>query len=383
MGLSRSSQQLAAVVRAIGNGYVLWLQTGNRFLWLEEPAFFVAEQHLSGSDRDTISRACASRYGVGEPECLTFVDDIVDRIEGHRESRGPDALGLSATESANAPAPSASLDHHYSINGKVLGFHYGKGLYEHYLHPLLKHLETEETANAVRSFELSEHNARVVLRVDGQVKGAWREDETHLLKGAAFLQILNAAYERTNDDWMAAVHASAVTDGQKAVLFSARPGSGKSTLGALLCHEGYLSLSDDFVPIERESRMAFPFPAAMSVKRGALTVVAAIHPTVLGDSHDDHPPGREIVAYVPLPQQAQAVPVSAIVFVKYDPEVDCEMEQLPAGVALGHLLDETWTHPSAENAGAFLDWFCTLSCYRLTYSTNEKALRAVAELFER
>jgi hypothetical protein len=385
---SRVCQQSAALVRTIGDTYVLWLASGNRFLRLEEPAFYVGEGYLSGADRHALSHVCASRYGVSEPDAMTFVDDVIGRIESRYEGPAPDAsvtpvVASPSPSAGNSPGPAstAAIEHRYLINGKVLRFRFGRKRYEGYLHPLLAHLETSHAVDAARSLELASHPAGVELRVDGQLNGRWKEDETHLVKGAAFLRILNAAYSKTDDEWMAAVHASAVTDGSKAVLFSARPGSGKSTLAALLCREGYRSVSDDFVPIDRASGLAFPFPAAMSVKRGAQGVLAAAGPCGRGDAANGDASDRAVVAHLPLPQHTTPVPVGAVVFVKYAPTVTCELEQLSAGAALGRLLDETWTYPSAQNAVAFLDWVSALSFFRLTYSVNSQAFRSVADIF--
>jgi hypothetical protein len=381
MPRSSTSQHPAVILRALGDGYVLWLQTGNRFLWLEEPAHFVVEQHLAGSDTESIARACVARYDVDQAECLTFVRDLIERLALQPGCRGPDPAGTGTGGVTPPPAaPRASLVHHYTINGKVLAFRFAHARYEQYLHPLLQHLESAPTPEPTRCFDLAEHEAGVALRVDGLVKGTWRDGESHLVKGTVFLELLNAIHGKVDEDWTAAVHASAVTDGGSAVLFPARPGSGKSTLAALLCHRGYQLLSDDFVAIDRASRRAFPFPAAMSVKPGARQVLAPIHPVELGRPDAD-PRGRGAITYVPLPQTSHAVPVRAVVFVKYDPAVDCEIEPLPAGVALSRLLDETWTYPAPESAAAFLDWFGTLACYRLTYSANEQALLAIDTVF--
>ena len=108
----------------------------------------------------------------------------------------------------------------------------------------------------------------------------WKQDETHLLKGMAFLQILNAVYEKDDKDWMAVIHASAVSNGSKTIIFTASSGSGKSTIAALLQKEGFALVSDDFVAIGSLSQHVFPFPVALSIKEGAMDILAGLYPSL-------------------------------------------------------------------------------------------------------
>jgi hypothetical protein len=367
-----------SIIKVVDDAYVLWLENENRFVWLEEPAYFVVKNHLNGLDRISISKACMSLFQANETESLMFVDDILNGIDVNEKSNDPEKTDLTNIVVNDVAIFSA---HNYSINGKILCFRYQTKLFEHYLHPLLQHLETEEESDNQVIFELLEHNKKVVLRVDNQIRGAWGEDEIHLLKGMAFLNIINIAYEKNDDDWMAMIHASAVTNGKKTIVFTASPGSGKSTIAALLQQHGYALLSDDFVPIERYSQKAFPFPVAMSVKHGAKKMLSALYPSLANEINDHHTYNQKTVSYLTFNNEASPVPAQEVIFIKYNPDVDFEIEELPRAKALKMLLDETWTNPSPENAGSFLDWFLGLKCYRLTYSNNEKAISKITQLF--
>jgi hypothetical protein len=150
----------------------------------------------------------------------------------------------------------------------------------------------------------------------------------------------------------------------------------------MLQQKGFSLLSDDFVPIERLSQYAFPFPSAISVKEGATELLSKWYPSLQREQKPQLSRTNKMVRYLPVDGKAIPTPVKEIIFIKYDPTVDFEMEKLPRTEALKMLLDETWTSPSAENAGRFLDWYCSVSCYRLTYSNNEKALQTIIKLFE-
>ena len=359
---------------------MLWIEKGNRFIWFEEPAYFVASSYLCGTDKVSIAQACISRYHVDEEESLNFVAEVIAGVDSYERSNNSEPSDVLNKEIRGKEFAPFSF-HNYSINSRILNFRFEKERYEYYLHPLLKHLETDEITNRTIVFEMFEHNNKIVLSVDDQVCGIWDEDETHLLKGMAFLQILNAVYEKKDDDWMTVIHASAVTNGKKTIAFTASPGSGKSTIAALLLQRGYSLVSDDFVPIERTTGNAFHVPIAMSVKEDATTILSMFYPSLLEQAETHRSLTNKKVKYLYFRETVTPSPVKEIIFIKYDPDVDFEMEKLPRIEALKLLLDEAWTYPSAVNAGSFLDWFTGLVCYRLTYSNNEKAIKVIDQLF--
>lgn len=73
--------------------------------------------------------------------------------------------------------------------------------------------------------------------------------------------------QKEEDKWLGVFHASAVSNGEKAVLFLGDSGNGKSTSLALLQANGFTCLADDFVPVDAEKRAVYSFPAAISIKR--------------------------------------------------------------------------------------------------------------------
>jgi hypothetical protein len=359
--------------------FVVWFAAGNQFLQMEEPAYSVFRDSENGFDREQIACRCAEKYGLSPGQSRVFTADVlhgIEKIRNWKSSRIPeDSIGEALRQKRFLPFSVRN----YLLNGKTASFHFETVEYEYFVHPLFRHLESDTPVPEPALFELFGYKRRTVLRVNGQVKGTWRKDESHLVKGMVFLQLLNFVYGKTDSDWMAVIHASAVSNGEKTVVFTASPGSGKSTVAALLKQKGYSIVSDDFVPIEGATRQVCPFPAAMSVKEGATGLLSAWYPELRSDKDDDlQIPER----YLPVEGCVSPAPVRAIVFIKYSRDIDFEWQELPRLQALKMLLEETWTSPSAENAGRFLDWYGEIPCYRLTYSNNEKALRVIEKLFE-
>jgi hypothetical protein len=145
--------------------------------------------------------------------------------------------------------------------------------------------------------------------------------------------------------------------------------------------KGYTLLSDDFVPIERDSKKCYPFPAAMSVKQGSKEILSTEFPSLANDENKYYTHGNKTVSYLAFSEFANPIPTKEIIFIKYNPDVDFEIEEIKRVEALKMLLEETWTYPSPESAGSFIDWFLTVRCVRRTYSNNEKAIDKIAQLF--
>jgi hypothetical protein len=180
------------------------------------------------------------------------------------------------------------------------------------------------------------------------------------------------------------VHASALSNGRKTILFPAKPGSGKTTMAAMLQHKGYHMVSDDFVPIDKYEFRAWPIPIAMSVKQGSMNLISSIYPEI-EDKPLNHITPEKSVRYI-YPGSAQefsleALPVKEFVFITYDPLVDFQWQRIDPARAVALLLDQSWVSPCEGTAEILLNQLCQWSFYELTYSDNQKALDTIENLF--
>lgn len=373
---------MGLIIRHIDNTNIVWFPNGNQYIRLEEPAFFVFRCGEKGMDMDLIVNQCAERYGIQGKESRQFVTEILNSIEAIKQRPTNKEPDFRTNKDLQTERFSPFSKHTYTVQGKPICFHYASRLYEYYLHPLLEHLESDANVAECVLFELFAHHEKIVLRVNGKVLGVWSEEETHLLKGMVYLQLLNVVYDKSDHDWLAIIHGSAVTNGIKTMVFTAAPGNGKSTIAALLQYKGYRLVSDDFVPLERMTCKAYPFPVAMSVKEGAFGLLSVFYPLLRNDERPQTSMTNKQVKYLPLKGDALPASVREIVFIKYDPAVDFQMEKLPRPEALKMLLDETWTSPTTENAKRFLDWFTAINCFQISYSNNEKIVQEIDHLFE-
>ena len=70
------------------------------------------------------------------------------------------------------------------------------------------------------------------------------------------------------------LHASSVEKDGRALIMTGESGAGKSTLAALLGERGWRLMGDEFALLDMATNMLLPFPRAISLKNGAIDVMA-------------------------------------------------------------------------------------------------------------
>ncbi len=371
------------VKKRIGKTYLIWFQNSNLYFTLEEPAWYVFRKSVKRFKSETIAKEFSDRYGLNFKESLKFVLEIRQRINEMNQPNEPAKYIEKSSEEINTHVYPIYSRHCYDMRNKVIEFLFESPWLENYIHPLIKHLETTEEFTGKSQFELFTYNERVIFRLDKMLIGSWDKNESHLTKGRIFIELVNVLHNKSDADWLMTVHASAISDGRKTILFSAAPGSGKSTIAALLQTEGYKIISDDFVPIERSTFKAYPFPIAMSVKEGSLDLLKPYYPELEHNPLISLNPEKRI-KYLPMDNNIMKMvfPVKEFIFIKYDSSVDFALEKIEPANAIKTLFEEAWIPPQPDNVAIFLDKILNISFYRLTYSNNKKALEAVSQLFK-
>ena len=196
------------------------------------------------------------------------------------------------------------------------------------------------------------------------------------------MEILNAFHGMNIDDWMGVLHASAVTNGKSAVIFTAPSGSGKSSIALLMMVNGFRILSDDFVPIAMQEPEIYHFPAGISVKTGAIPFLQEYFPHLSSGSHKG---SNETEVYLPPAGESgvlASVTAKAIVFVNYDPSTEYELKKESNLESMNNLIKQSWIAGTPEAAERFLAWYFNLSIYTLRYSNNSKAVKGITGLFK-
>jgi hypothetical protein len=360
--------------------YVVWIAGINRYLQFKEPAFRVFEQWAKDIRKTDIVKVCTVQYSLPEAESIRFVEEITNQVQSLFEIKRPEAR--IQNEENNFPLnPEYLSAHTYQIGKHYFRFIYRNEYLKDLFHPLFRHHESDLIHTVSNRFELFNDGHQDGFRVDNSAARFFPVLEIDAYQGAVFMEVLNALHQMENTDWMGVIHASAVTDGNNAVIFAAPSGSGKTSVALLMMVNGFSILSDDFVPVAMNKPEIYHFPAGISVKKSALTFLQKylpqLHSPISSISNDNEvylPPSGEKGI---LP----AVNAKSIVFVNYDPLTEYELKKESNLEVMNQLIKQSWIAGTPEAAEQFLSWYFSLSIYTLRYSNNSKAVEGIRTLF--
>jgi hypothetical protein len=271
---------------------------------------------------------------------------------------------------------------YYSIHKSIFKIQYQKAYHESKIHPVFAHLEIKKTSNSNFKYTVFDNNESILFFKDKTGIGQWSKEEVHLFQGKLSMQLLIDMYSKPEKDWMGIFHASAVSNGKESMLFLGDSGNGKSTSLALLNANGYNCIADDFVPIDKYKKI-YTYPAAISIKEKSVATLLSYYPELENSAEFHFKKTNKIVRYL-APEKTdytQKQKCKALIFIKYNPEIELEVSLISKIEALQQLIPDSWISPLEENASIFLDWFLELPSYQLTYSNNKKMIETVSKIF--
>jgi hypothetical protein len=170
------------------------------------------------------------------------------------------------------------------------------------------------------------------------------------------------------------LHAGAVSHDDKAIIFPGRWGRGKSTLVTELAKRGWSFHSDDILPIDPRSWMAWPFPQTPRLRQGSGNPVSRNELGGMRKNNIDIPTGSI---------SRRPVPLAMLVLPDYDPAFDERLTPHSPAAAVAELLEGCLSfvdhrEPSLTAMCALVE---RLPTYRLTYSDGRRAADLVADAY--
>lgn len=181
-------------------------------------------------------------------------------------------------------------------------------------------------------------------------------------------------------------HSAAVERNGYVLLLPAWPGSGKTTLSAMLMHRGYRLFSDEFGLMQPYSGEFYPLPRLMPLKNQSIEIIRNYLPeAVLGPEI----PGtlKGTVVHIRPPQTSieradETAKPRWIVFPKWSVDAAVQLESLPQSEAFLLLATNAFNYEilgeAAFNAVTNLVRGC--ECRKLIYSDFDSALAVLNEL---
>ncbi len=375
------------LTRKINSSRIVWFASSNRWIYLEEPAWYVLTLIRKSLPAETIAKRCSFRYPLPFKDSLKFVSDIASAISKMEKPLKMDADQILSPETINSLHFIPYSTRCYKIKNKYISFSFGSRTAEYYIHPPLAHLEinSSELPESNAHFDIFEHEGIPMIRREDFPEVSDSAENFIKLKKKLFIELVNIMYKKNTGHWMSFLHASGVSNGKKSILLSSASGSGKSTMAALLQAKGHSLVSDDFIPLDASTKRAWPFPAAISVKQGSFHVLTPYYGNLNDKNYNLYPFTHSSVRYlhtpVATPQQLKPLPVNTIIFIQYNPKVGCSLTPLSIPDALKLFHDQAWVSHNPDYARSFINWFMKLKCWKLEYSDNEKGIEVIKEIF--
>ena len=339
-----------------------------------------------GGDRGV--KRLMEEYGLEEGEAERFVREIVEVLGGLRKSgRKRESESESGSEREREREDKSDEEiivHTYEANGVRVRFEFATELLEYYNHHPFAHLEVENGDKSDVIFRVYDSNGIHVLKQIKPIEQEWSDIEIPGLKRRILIEFGNVIYKKDMSEWMSIIHGALITNRKNSLILSSASGSGKSTLAALLQKEGYELASDDFIPLDAESSLIYPFPAAFSVKAGSFELLSEFYPELKSTPERKFRLTNKSLRFLPPSHSANFdySPFSAthLIFVKYNPKIDFKLTPLKIPEALKIFTEEAWISDNPDYAGRFIDWFGGLKCYSLEYSDAEMVVGGMGEL---
>tara|TARA_B100000780_G_scaffold209743_1_gene149776 strand:- start:425 stop:1564 length:1140 start_codon:yes stop_codon:yes gene_type:complete len=360
---------------------IIWFESSNKYLVLENTAAAILKKLNKGMAVLEIATSLSKKIAVPLAQTIDFILDLEKRIYKHKsdiesETAG-DSIGIKFPKTFN-------YVRHYKVNNIVFKVSYLTERELSLVHPKFIHLVIDNPKKIDYEFDVFTQNKITYLFVEKELIGGWSNKDIHYFQGKLSMQLVQKINQKEEDEWIGVFHASALGNGEKAILFLGDSGNGKSTSLALLQAHGFNCIADDFVPIDLKNLEVYSFPAAISVKKNSLKTLLPLYPE-LGDATEYNLKQlNKVVRYLKPNNKdfSTHLPCRDLVFIKYKKNTGISCDKISKIAAFQQLVPDAWLSPRKENAKVFLDWFENLNCFQLTYSDTDQLVNKVSKLFK-
>jgi hypothetical protein len=377
---------------------VVFSEEAQRLLHLNPPAALFFRELQKGTPASELTHVLAAEGVVAPQEAEQWLTATLDafRLCGILEDGpvAPVALTRSPTDDAAARppagcAPYASFEpvaeERYRLLETCALIRFGHVAQVRLVRSIIGHLATDDHVAPTIVIDINakmrndRHLRSDVYRDGIPVGWAPRLSEmAPIVKAALWQSAINA------HDFLFYIHAGVVGTGPGCVLLPGAAGSGKSSLTAALVHRGFRYFSDEVALIEPTTFHVSPMPLAMCIKSTGWDLMARYYPGILSlpvhVRSDD-----KVLRYIPPPADSVEqipMPVSHIIFPRYEEAAPTRIERVKRSEALGRLMNECLAlrkRLDQKNVRQLVRWITGVECYELTFSSLEAAAQLVAE----
>lgn len=368
------------VEKNIESKKVLWFQNTNQFLIVDKPFYDIFFRFLRGDEVGCLLLRCKSKYGLSDnqsKEVIGFSEQLIFRLNEFTSDQKDKEFVLSTSNID-------WISYNYCYNFKTIKIQFSSEKLKDLIHLKYFHISSDvnDEDDLEHTIKVVESNDMVFLLHDGEFVGKWTFKDIHFLLGKFSMLLLNGFSNKSDEDWLAVFHASAVYSQNKSILFMGDSGSGKTIAVTMLSTKGYKILADDFVPISKEPEKVYSFPGALSIKNTIYNKLLALFPQLSGylSSFGNNVAFKYLYSFDWSTFSNVNKECKAIVFIKYSSFSENKISKISKIKALEYLIPDTWIYPNKEHVSLFLDWVCKHPTYIIHYTYNQHLKTCVDEL---
>jgi hypothetical protein len=373
-------KEINLLYKTVEEKTIVWFGTRNEYLILEHTTADILKEISKGAAVNEIAETLSKKLSVPLEESIDFVLELEKKFFTQKKSKKIEI----ANSYKNTKRPKDfEFIKYYKINDIVFKISFLSDKELSFVHPKFAHLVIDEVTDFKNNFEVFIKHNYIFLYVNNIFIGSWSNSNIHYFQGKFSMELIQKIHQKDENDWLGVFHASAISNGEKSMLFLGDSGNGKSTSLALLQANGFTCLADDFVPIDAEKQEVYSFPAAISIKKNSLETLLPIYPELETSAEYNFKKLNKIVRYL-KPNNTNFfahLTCKDLVFIKYQKDAMLNCKKISKIDAFQQLIPDSWLSPKKENAQKFLDWLSTLNCYQLTYSKNEEMIISVEKIF--
>ena len=375
-------EQVVSIQKQMNDALAVWFKNSGSFVLLEKPAVQIFELYAKGYTPEKIME----RFREAE---TTFTEDnyksviaITKHFNALNQIKIEERID---SKIKNIDITSANIDaeHHYILRDKFVTIRYNCERVKQLIHPLFAHLQVKKESKPAQVLELMYWEKHFFIKQQKGTEEIFTAQESDYFKGAVLKHLYSIMYNKNNDNWMMTLHSSGIIVNNEVILFMSASGGGKSTLAALLHANGYDLIADDFVAADENAKV-YPFPAAISVKNGAIDLLAKYYPELHSTSQEINHKGLPIrfLDFNPRLTSTLGHKIKAIVFLKYDASEKQSCSRVDKKEAVQFVLKETWVNPRPHNVSRFFNWIGNTPFYKMTYNDTPAALKWIKNTFD-
>lgn len=367
------------ITKKIENKTIVWFENSNQYLVLEDLAAEVINKRQKGEELKQIAATLENELQIPFEKAIDFIIDLDEKIIKPNLEPKPKVF----SNKKNYTTPNHfEFEKFYAVNDKIIKVLFSNEFELSLIHPKFAHLEVAINSTIDFNFQIFNHGGHTYLLLNETLIGSWRLKDIHYFQGKFSMKLIECIYNKLEEKWMGVFHASAIGKNNQSILVLGDSGNGKSTSLSLLQAHGFHCIADDFVPID-DSKKVHAFPAGISIKKTSLDVLLPYYPELISSAEYHYKRLNKTVRYLPPSaiDYNNSSLCKALLFIKYNKEVDFEMKKISNISAFQKLIPDSWISQNPKNVSIFLDWFSSLPCYQLTYSDNKKMISKIGELF--